>query len=186
MPARRELQPRERVDRDGVWIDPAHVAERRLGRLPSSRPQTRSQRPGRSARGSALDRERDRPRIRLDHPGNRPGERREIHRSSSDEFAAAAEGLTERDRLRMHERTPTMTLDNRAQVARALGALPRRPDDRAGRHDRERRPSLDPGRPRLLADVAGLGRERVPAHLRRLPPPRRAGWATCSVTGGCS
>ena len=28
-------------------------------------------------------------------------------------------------------------------------------------------------RPRLLADVAGLGRERLPAHLRRLPSARR-------------
>src|SRR5829696_4340468 len=58
-------------------------------------------------------------------------------------------------------------------VARPLRPLPRRSDDRPGRHDRERRAAVDPGRPRLLADVACLGRERVPADLRRLPAARR-------------
>ena len=32
---------------------------------------------------------------------------------------------------------------------------------------------VDPRRSRLLADVAGVGRERLPAHLRRLPAARR-------------
>ena len=39
--------------------------------------------------------------------------------------------------------------------------------------DRERRAAVDPGRPRLLRDLAGLGRQRLPAHLRRLPAARR-------------
>ena len=43
------------------------------------------------------------------------------------------------------------------------------------RHDdRERRAAVDPERPRLLADLARVGRERLPAHLRRLPAARRA------------
>ena len=52
------------------------------------------------------------------------------------------------------------------------------PDDRPRRDDRERRAALDPRGPRLLRVIAGLGRQRLPAHLRRLPaagrPARRS------------
>ena len=40
----------------------------------------------------------------------------------------------------------------------------------------ERRAALDPRRPRLLRDVARMGRERVRPHVRRVPAPRRASW----------
>ena len=58
-------------------------------------------------------------------------------------------------------------------LARAVRPLPRRPDDRARHDDRERRAAVDPGGPRLHGDLARLGRERLPAHLRRLPAARR-------------
>ncbi len=51
--------------------------------------------------------------------------------------------------------------------------LPRRPDGRARRDDRQRRPAVDPRRPRLFRGRPGLGRQRLHAHLRRLPPARR-------------
>ena len=59
-------------------------------------------------------------------------------------------------------------------LARALRSLRRHPDDRARHDDRERRAAVDQGRPRVLRDVARMGRQRLPAHLRRLPPARRA------------
>ena len=46
-------------------------------------------------------------------------------------------------------------------------------------------PSIRDG-PRLLRVVAGLGRQRLPADLRRLPAARADGSATCSATAGCS
>ena len=58
-------------------------------------------------------------------------------------------------------------------LARTPRPLPRRPDDRARRDDRGRRAAVDPRGSRLLGDVARLGRQRVPAHLRRLPAARR-------------
>ena len=58
-------------------------------------------------------------------------------------------------------------------LARTAGRVPRRPDDRPRRDDRRRRAAVDPRGPRLLGDVARVGRERVPAHVRRLPPARR-------------
>ena len=64
-------------------------------------------------------------------------------------------------------------MDDPQALARADRPLPGRPDDRARRDDRERRAAVDPGRPRLLRDVARLGRERLPAHVRRLPAARR-------------
>ena len=54
-------------------------------------------------------------------------------------------------------------------LARALRALPRGHHDRPRRDDRERRLAVDSRRPRVLAGLAGLGRERLPPHLRRLP-----------------
>ena len=59
-------------------------------------------------------------------------------------------------------------------LARPLRPVPGEPDDRPRRHDRERRAAVDPRRPRLLRDVARVGRERVPAHVRRVPAARRA------------
>ena len=58
-------------------------------------------------------------------------------------------------------------------VARAPRSLSRRSHDRARLDDRERRPTVDPSRPRFHRDLARLGRERLSAHLRRLPSPRR-------------
>ena len=54
-------------------------------------------------------------------------------------------------------------------LARPLRALPGRHADRPRLDDRQRRPAVDPGRPRVLRGVAGLGGERLSAHLRRLP-----------------
>ena len=51
--------------------------------------------------------------------------------------------------------------------------VPRRPDDRPRRDDRRRRAAVDPRGPRLLRRVPRVGRERVPDHVRRLPPARR-------------
>ena len=42
------------------------------------------------------------------------------------------------------------------------------------RGDRERRPALDPGRPRLLADEPAVGDLGLRDHVRRHPAPRRA------------
>ena len=64
-------------------------------------------------------------------------------------------------------------------------------DDRARLDDRERRAAFDPVRSRFLGDVAGVGRERLSAHLRRLSvagrpvrrPVRRA--QDCSSSGSC-
>ena len=58
-------------------------------------------------------------------------------------------------------------------MAGALCPLLRRPPDRPRLDDRERRAPLDTGRPRLLGGVAGLGGQRLPPHLRRLPAARR-------------
>src|ERR671923_1128046 len=62
-------------------------------------------------------------------------------------------------------------------LARAARPLFRRPHDRPRLDDRERRAAFHPGRSRLLAGLARLGRERLPADVRRLPPlgrtPRR-------------
>ena len=58
----------------------------------------------------------------------------------------------------------------------ALGLLLRRAVHGRARHrDRERRPSVHPDRPRVLAGEPPVGRERLRALLRRLPPARRAG-----------
>ena len=60
-----------------------------------------------------------------------------------------------------------------APLARLRRRLSRRADGGARRHHRHRRAALDPRRPRLQRDDAGLGRQRLPAHLRRLPSARR-------------
>src|ERR1041385_1720053 len=59
-------------------------------------------------------------------------------------------------------------------MARPLHAVRGRADDRARHHDRERRAAFDPGQPRLHRERAGVGRQRLHAHLRRLPAARRA------------
>ncbi len=56
----------------------------------------------------------------------------------------------------------------------ADGALPGRIDDRAGHDDRECGPALDPRRPAFYRDLAGLGGQRLHAHVRRLPAAGRA------------
>ena len=66
----------------------------------------------------------------------------------------------------------TMT-DSARTLACPDRPLPGRPDDRARRDDRECRAAVDPRRPRVLADLPGVGRERLSPHLRRLPAPRR-------------
>src|SRR2546423_1885165 len=71
--------------------------------------------------------------------------------------------------------TPTDDDGRKQTLDRPLRALPRLADDRAGHDDRERRAALDQERSRLLRDVARVGRERLSAHVRRLPPARRAG-----------
>ncbi len=58
-------------------------------------------------------------------------------------------------------------------LARPGRRLSRRADGGARRHHRQRRLAVDPRRPRLFRDDAGLGRQRLPAHLRRLPAARR-------------
>ena len=55
----------------------------------------------------------------------------------------------------------------------AARAVPGQPDDRARHDHRERRAALDPAGPRFLRVLAGLGGQRLPAHLRRLPAARR-------------
>src|ERR671917_2657474 len=58
-------------------------------------------------------------------------------------------------------------------LAGARPPLPGGSDDRPGHDDRERRSAVDQGGSRLLRDRARLGRERVPAYVRRLSPARR-------------
>src|SRR5215468_5600191 len=58
-------------------------------------------------------------------------------------------------------------------LARTRRPLPWEPDDRARHDDRERRTAVDSRGPRLLADRARVGGERLSAHLRRLPAARR-------------
>ena len=95
---------------------------------------------------------------------------RESHGTSTDEFSpervGSSEPTTDLKGRRMTARQPH-------PLARADRALPGRPDDRARHDDRERRAAVDPGRPRLLRDLAGLGRQRLPADVRRLPAARR-------------
>ena len=69
----------------------------------------------------------------------------------------------------------------------ALALLLRRAVHGRARHrDRERRPSVHPDRPRVLAGEPPVGRERLRALLRRLPPARRAGLPTSSAGAACS
>ena len=60
-------------------------------------------------------------------------------------------------------------------MALSVRALRRGADDRARHDHRERGAALDPGRP-VFRQVAGLGGQCVPAHLRRVPAARRAPW----------
>ena len=59
-------------------------------------------------------------------------------------------------------------------LVRTPRPLRRHLDDRARHDDRERGAAVDQGRSRVLGDLAGVGRQRLPAHLRRLPAAR---WA---------
>ena len=91
------------------------------------------------------------------------------HRWPTDEFRREARSKPSRPRER--------NADDHGQpqpLDRALRPLPGRHHDRPRRHDRERRAAVDPRRSRLLADVARVDRQRVPADVRRLPAPRRA------------
>ena len=69
-----------------------------------------------------------------------------------------------------------MTLDSRTRWYALHRSLFRHADDRSRLDDRERRAAVHQGRPRLLGDLAGLGRECLPADVRRLPAPRRTAW----------
>ncbi len=53
-------------------------------------------------------------------------------------------------------------------LARPLRALRGDADDRPRRDDRQRRPALDPGRPRLLPEQSGLGDQRLHDPVRRV------------------
>ena len=66
-----------------------------------------------------------------------------------------------------------MTVDGQQTLARALRSLRGLPHDRARLDDRERGAPVDPHGSRVLGDLAGLGRQRVPAHVRRVPAPGR-------------
>src|SRR6202035_5781282 len=53
-------------------------------------------------------------------------------------------------------------------------------DVRPGHHDLELGAALDQKGPGVLPDITGLGRERLPAHVRRLPAAR---WTARRPTG---
>src|SRR3954453_1782611 len=61
-------------------------------------------------------------------------------------------------------------------LGRTLRAHHRRVDDRPRRHDRERGAARHPGRPRLLAVRARLGREPLPDRVRRPAAAGRTAW----------
>ena len=63
--------------------------------------------------------------------------------------------------------------DRPPPVDRPLRPVRRLPDDHPRRDDRERRPALDPGRPRVLPEQPGLGRQRLPDPVRRPAAARR-------------
>ena len=122
-----------------------------------------------------LGRRAARPRARPRHrgrqaPRNQPPNRDDVPRPIS---SAALAGRRGRNLCRFHGR-PSCPDDQPHPLARPARPVPGRPDDRAGHDHRERRAALDPRRPRLLRDLAGLGRERLPADLRRVPAARRA------------
>ena len=59
-------------------------------------------------------------------------------------------------------------------MVRADGAVPGRADDRARLDDRECRPAVHQTGPAVQRRLAGVGRQCLPADLRRLPAARRA------------
>ena len=71
-------------------------------------------------------------------------------------------------------------------LAGADRPLPRRPHDRPRRDDRERRAPVDPRRSRVHRDLARVGRQRLSAHLRRLPAAGRAAGRPLRPAGACS
>ena len=87
----------------------------------------------------------------------------------TDEFSASPRSLSQPDREETDERPP----EHPHPLARPRDSVRGRPDDRRRHDGGERRAALDPQRPALLPDLPGLGRERLHAHLRRLPPARR-------------
>ena len=162
--ARRQLEPRERVDRDGVGVD---AVRRRSGRR-RRRSRSGARRRGRRARAGRPGRSGPRSRspcTSLDRfcPG------RKLIGAATDEFRGrpGRTGRTQRAE-------DSMTIDDtRKKWLALIRPLPRRPDDRARRLDRERRAAVDPRGPRLLGGVAGVGAQRLHAHVRRLHAPRR-------------
>ena len=152
---------------------PRHVderdARRRSRRAARTRGRTaRAGRRARSGRGS-----RTRPSAVLGLPsGVRPLRGRKLIGCATDEFRTPAPSnpATPNDRT---ERRAGMTMERRTPLARTDRPLHGRPDDRARHDDRERGAAVDQGRPRLLRGLARVGRQRVPAHLRRLHAARR-------------
>src|SRR3954454_23080055 len=63
--------------------------------------------------------------------------------------------------------------NRQAPLARPGAALRRLLHGHPRRGDRERRPPVDPGRPRLLAEEPAVGRERIRADVRRAAAARR-------------
>ena len=168
--ARGELQAGQRVHRDRVDGDAAHVAQRLVGIGRREQPADALAQPGQVGPGDRDPRSRTRSGSARARPSGLrpPAVARLIGRRTMS--SSADRGLHPRDRPKG---SPDEQPRQPNPLARTPRPLPRRPDDRARRHDRGRRAAVDPRGPRLLRDVAGLGRERVPAHLRRLPASRR-------------
>ena len=107
--------------------------------------------------------------LRIRRP--RSGETHRELRAATDEFFQGGRSTFRTDRP---ERNALDDLGQPHTLVRTDRPLPGHADDRPRLDDRERRAALDQGRPRLLVDLARVGRERLPADVRRLPPARRA------------
>ena len=106
--------------------------------------------------------------------GRLRGHRRRRHRRREGRPQRRPMSFRQHPRSYGHDLLPDL---HRPQpLGRALRPVRGDADDRPRRHDRERRPSFHPGRPRLLILQSRLGRQRLPDRLRRpaaaLRPPR--------------
>ena len=172
--ARGELQAGERVDRHGVGLDTPHVA---AGDLGSARGEDRADALAEArqirTRDRPVDRELEHARLCRGHRRLRPAMTRELIDAPGDEFRVARPSKPSTSPLAPEGARPMTIADTRtrwlALIVLCLGdlmivldvtivgvALP-----------------LDQGGPRLLGGVARVGRERVPADVRRVPAPRR-------------
>ena len=174
VPARGELEPRERVDRDRVGRRRrSRRTARRRRRSRSSSAQTRSQSPGRSARAIGPSMAKAIVLRRCERPSrDRPAERAKLIGARPMSSAPARRSNPSTRPRHPRGRRP-MTMDSRtrwlALIVLCLGDLMIVLDTTIVN---VALPSIRDGS-RLLRDVARLGRERLPAHLRRLPAARR-------------